>query len=191
MKTFILGVSLFLIGLVLCVSLALSANLAITGGGVAAAGVSGCTAQGNTTQHASSGSLSDYELAQQITASATCTINTIYFWGSSDNGTSSCILGIFADSGSNTPGALITTTAEITLTPNDPVVGWVKGTISQQTLTNGTKYWLGVLGNSQSNYYYSSSGTFFYDGRTYTLGFTSPGPTSSIGRTLGIYAISE
>ena len=118
----------------------------------------------------------------QFTAGANANINRgfVYGTGTVDSTTKFKVV-IYSDNGSNLPNALLAT--------SDEYVGWTNGSwmsVVFQTplaVTNGTKYWIGHIIDTQKNHgcEVNAGYTYKYKSTTYSSGPVTPFSSPSNG----------
>ena len=81
--------------------------------------------------------------AFQYTATASGTATKLYLYVDGTNTATQIVVGIYANSASDTPGSLL---AQATIA--GPTSGWNAVPLPSATIASGTKYWIAVLGPS-------------------------------------------
>jgi phosphatidate phosphatase APP1 len=82
--------------------------------------------------------------AFRYTATASGTLTKLSIYVDGNNSANQIVVGIYTNSGSNHPGTLLT---QATIT-NPVKPGWNTVTVPSTGVTNGTVYWIAVLGPS-------------------------------------------
>jgi hypothetical protein len=113
---------------------------------------------GNTTIGSAIATDSDDRLhASQYTASGAGSWTQGYAYLSVSTGTSVGRIVVYADNGSNLPGAFVATSAEFTISSSTP--SWINAVFGSPVATsNGVKYWIGVHLNDPGAANYTTYG---------------------------------
>ena len=80
--------------------------------------------------------------AYSATATANGSVTQLSFYLDSSSTAAKVTVGIYADTGAAKPGTLLAQGSSTTLTPG----AWNTATVPATALTNGTRYWIAILG---------------------------------------------
>lgn len=114
-----------------------------------------------------------------VVPSRNCTLNSISFVPAFNNAAANFRVCLYADTGAGIPGALITSGSLITGATNGVTV---TGTITPQSLTAGTQYWIGFITDAGGSTYisYEINGQARQVGITFASGPPATAPAMSV-----------